>query len=117
MILINYGIRVIIILLRASLHKEPGPGVEIDPMTIGMSSIPLILVGLFLFCFPDLVFRFFTFSAFRSMKPNHEFEENIQYKEPRKLTLRLIKIIGLLLFLFGIYLFWFAEDFYNYWYN
>lgn len=104
-----------IILLRAALHKESE--IEMDPMIIGLSSIPIALLGLFLFCFPDLVFRFFTFSAYRSMKPNHEFEENIQYKEPSKLSLRLIKIFGLFLFLFGVYLFWFAEDFYNFWFS
>lgn len=105
----------IIILLRASLHKDSG--IEWDPMTLGLSSIPIAFLGVFLFCFPDLVFKSVTFIAYRSMKPNHDFEENIQYKEPGKLTLRLIKIMGLILFLFGIYLFWFAEDLYNDWFN
>ncbi|GIP53298.1 hypothetical protein [Paenibacillus vini] len=91
-------------------------GSEWDPSILGTISIPLALFGVFLFCFPDLVCKFLSFNAYRTMKPNYEFEEYIEYKEPRKITLVLIKAIGLIIILFGIYLFWNAEGFYRFWF-
>ncbi|MGG3280106.1 hypothetical protein [Paenibacillus solani] len=87
------------------------------PMDLGMISVPLALVGIFIFGFPDWVTKIWTFSIYRTMKPNYEFEENIEYKKPKNSTIIIIKIIGAIFIIFGVYLFWNAETFYNTWVN
>lgn len=89
--------------------------IEWSPMGLGMISIPLVLVGIFVFGFPDLVVKLWGFYIYRRMKPNYEFEDNVEYKEPKRLTIIILKIIGALFVVFGVYLFWNAETFYNTW--
>lgn len=88
-----------------------------SPETFGLLSIPLIIIGLILLSIPDLIYKLWIFGAYRTMKPNYEFEEHVTYKSPSKKLLIILRIFGVLLTLFGIYLFWYAEEFYNYLYK
>jgi len=101
-----------LILIARTIVEEK---MEWSPMDLGMISVPLALVGIFIYGFPDWVVKIWTSSIYRTMKPNYEFEENIEYKEPKKSTIIIIKIIGAIFIIFGVYLFWSAETFYNTW--
>jgi len=92
---------------------DGGIDLEWSAEMFGYLSIPVFLLGVVFFSFPDLIYTFVRYRSYRMMKPNSEFEEDCTTKSiPRPLGI-ILKIFGVLLIVLGIIWFGFSEEFYE----
>lgn len=87
--------------------------IEWTEATFGYLSIPVFVIGILLFSFPDIVYKAFLEAQYRWMKPNRNFEDHIPNKEIPVTTERILKSIGMIMIVMGIIWFWFAKEFYE----
>ena len=86
-------------------------GIEWTENTFGYLSIPLFVIGILLFSFPDLVYKVFLEGRYRGMKPNRAFEDNIPKKEIPVIIEKVLKSIGMIMIVMGMI--WFSKEFYE----
>lgn len=97
-------------------HQGDQENLELNPTAIGMASIPILLIGLFFIFFSDTVIWMLKSMAYRQMNPWKGFEDSEpESDQPSRWATSVVKLLGWILFLFGGYLFFYAEEFYNYW--
>jgi hypothetical protein len=90
---------------------------EISPEALGILAVGLILLGFIMLFFPELV-RYLWKNYIKSLwYPRKGFEDTEDNSKAKNMFTYLIQFFGLLLLIFGGYLFWDTEGFYYYWFN
>lgn len=89
---------------------------EWDSSTFGYLSIPMFIMGVIVYFFPDILYRCFVFLRYRRIKPNAEFEDNPPSDDIPSWIEVLLKICGSVMMILGIVWFWFSEEFYAFWF-
>ncbi|MFS0870359.1 hypothetical protein [Paenibacillus xylanilyticus] len=85
--------------------------------TFGYLSIPVFVMGIVFYFFPDILYKLFVVMRYRGIKPNSEFEENLPNTEIPKSIEVILKVLGCTMVILGITWFWFSEEFYRYWFE
>ncbi|MCG7379136.1 hypothetical protein MH215_19150 [Paenibacillus sp. ACRSA] len=89
---------------------------EWDSSTFGYISIPVFFMGVVFCFFPDILYKWFVFWRYRTVKPNWEFEDNPPSGDIPIWVEVMLKICGSVMMILGIVWFWFAEEFYEFWF-
>ncbi|WP_145411269.1 hypothetical protein [Paenibacillus xylanexedens] len=89
---------------------------EWDSSTFGYLSIPMFIMGVIVYFFPDILYSCFVFLRYRRIKPNAEFEDNPPSGDIPRWVEVVLKICGIVMMILGIVWFWFAEEFYAFWF-
>src|SRR5690606_36380541 len=89
-----------------------GIDIEWTENTFGYLSIPVFVIGIILFSFPDIIYKAFLVIQYRGLKPNGEFEDNPPNKEIPVIIERILKSLGMIMIVLGVIWFWFSKEFY-----
>jgi len=81
--------------------------------TFGYLSIPIFVLGIIVFSFPDMLYKWFLEIRYRGLKSNGDFEDNLEKREIPMIIERILKKIGLIMIALGMVWFWFSKEVYE----
>jgi hypothetical protein len=97
-------------------RKSEGMDIEWTTSTFGYLSIPVFVVGIVLYFFPDILYKCFVLMRYRGIKPNEGFEDILPNGQISKSIEVILKVLGSIMMILGIIWFWFSEEFYRFWF-